>query len=83
MKEAPAVSILLSDEFIEAVAARIEARPAQRLLTVDDAAVYLGRTASAVREMLRSAKLPAVKIDGRVMFDRHDLDELIDRSKSG
>lgn len=80
---APTLSIAVSDEFIARVAACcIEARPAQRLLSVNDAATYLGRNPTAVREMERTGKLRAVRIDGRVMFDRNDLDDLIEASKS-
>lgn len=53
----------------------------KRLYSVEDAAVYLGRTAHAVRSLCYSGRLPAVKIDGRVFFDVYDMDALIERSK--
>ena len=52
-----------------------------RLFTVDDAALYLGRTKKAVQHMIASGKLPTVKADRRVFLDRNDLDEWIERSK--
>ncbi len=76
------LSLTLPDDFIAQVAACIEQRPAKRLFTVPETAVYLGRSSNSVRELERSAKLIAVRIDGRVMFDRSDLDDLIEASKA-
>lgn len=73
--------ILLPEDFIEQVADRVRTRPEKRILTVAEAAVYLGRSQHAVRQMVRSRKIPVVKIDQRVMFDVHDLDKLIESSK--
>ena len=56
-------------------------RTCQRLLTVEEAAEYLGRTVWGVREMIYSGKLPAVKIDRRVQLDVKDLERLIERNK--
>ncbi len=53
----------------------------QRLLTIEEAAEYLGRTVWGVREMIYSGKLPAVKIDRRVQLDIRDLERLIDQNK--
>lgn len=53
----------------------------RRLLTIDEAAGYLGRTSCAVREMIWAGKLPSVKIDRRVFLDLNDLDRLIERNK--
>ncbi len=53
----------------------------RRLLTVGEAAAYLGRTVGGVREMIYSGKLPAVKIDRRVQLDIRDLERLIDENK--
>jgi len=53
----------------------------KRLLSVDEVAVYIGRTSIAVREMIRHGKLRPVRNDGRVMLDRHDLDSWIEAGK--
>jgi excisionase family DNA binding protein len=53
-----------------------------RLFTVEDAAIYLGRTMKAVQHMIASGKLAKVKGDRRVFLDRKDLDEFIERGKS-
>jgi excisionase family DNA binding protein len=85
MTTAPALPLALSQEFfdavVDAVAARIEARPTKRLYTVEETAIYLGRTDTAIREMERSGKLKRASRDGRVMFDRYDLDAWIEASK--
>lgn len=78
-------------EFIGALAARIatdvcarltaaqSTRP--RLLTVEQAATYLGRTAKGVYVLKAHGMLPYVQIDGRVMFDIQDLDRVIEQNK--
>jgi len=50
----------------------------QRLMAVKQAAVYLGRTEIAVREMTWAGKLPYIRADRRIMFDIDDLDRWID-----
>lgn len=78
----------LIDAIAEATARRVlaelRAAPASerpRVLDTRSAAAYLGRTPQAVREMARTGKLVQVRIDGRVFFDREDLDRMIDASK--
>ncbi len=56
-------------------------RVKQRLFTVQQAALYLGRTVYALREIYYSGKLPVVKIDGRIFIDVQDLDRPIEQSK--
>lgn len=53
----------------------------QRLLTVEQAAVYLGRSPRAVRGLLTGRQFPAVRADGRVQIDIRDLDQWIEKSK--
>ena len=48
-----------------------------RLLTVADAARYLGRTEKSIRHLVQRRKLASIRGDGRVMFDRTDLDAWI------
>jgi excisionase family DNA binding protein len=57
-----------------------EVRP--RLLTVEQAAVYIGRTKDAIQHMLASAKLPTVRSDRRVFIDVRDLDTWIEENKT-
>ena len=53
-----------------------------RLLTVDQAAIYLGRTKEAVQHMVSVGKVPTVRTDRRVFLDRNDLDHWIETSKT-
>ena len=53
----------------------------KRLLTVKEGAEYLGRSESAIREMIWDGKLPAIRADRRVMLDIRDLDHWIDRNR--
>ncbi|MEO8595858.1 MAG: helix-turn-helix domain-containing protein [Candidatus Solibacter sp.] len=53
----------------------------KRLLTVEEAAHYLGRTKEALQHMIAAGKLPTVKADRRVFLDIKDLDLWIDGSK--
>ena len=52
-----------------------------RLLTVEQAATYLGRTKEAVQHMVASGKLPTVRSDRRVFVDVVDLDRWIENNK--
>ena len=53
-----------------------------RLLTVADAARYLGRTEKSIRHLVQRRKLASIRGDGRVMFDRTDLDAWIKRNRA-
>ena len=55
----------------------------RRLLTVREAAKYIGRTESAVRELVWNEKLPHIRSDRRVMLDIRDLDRWIDANRIG
>lgn len=86
--ERPTVDQFL-DELADRVATKLADRlaalasvPAQRLLTVEQAAGYLSRSPGAVEHMIASGKIPCVRIDRRVQIDIHDLDAWIDRSKT-
>ena len=54
-----------------------------RLLDVEAAAVYLGRTERSVRGLVTGGKLPVVHLDRCVQFDVKDLDRIIENSKEG
>ena len=73
---------LLADK----LAARLSKEPSNlypRLLTVEQTAAYLGRTNEAVQHMASSGKLPTVRADRRLFFDRQDLDQWIKDNKTG
>jgi excisionase family DNA binding protein len=54
-----------------------------RLLTVDQAATYMGRTVEAIQHMVASGKIPTVRLDRRVFIDVRDLERLIEDGKTG
>jgi excisionase family DNA binding protein len=54
-----------------------------RLLSLKDAAVYLGAHLWAVRQMVRGRELPYVQIGRKHLIDRLDLDRFVERNKIG
>jgi excisionase family DNA binding protein len=75
------------DSFVKAIAAgvREELRRedagtavAARLLTVDQAARYLGRTKASVQHLVAQRRLPVVREGGRVFLDVRELDRWIE-----
>lgn len=52
-----------------------------RLLTVEQAAVYIGRSKASVQHMVSSGQLPTVRPDRRVFIDIADLDRWIEENK--
>lgn len=54
----------------------------QRLLNVEEAAIYLGRSTGALRMLIHRGQVPVVRLgDRRVQLDREDLDRLIEGNK--
>jgi len=74
------------DAFADAVAARIAARlnagQQPRLLSVKDAAAYIGRTPKALRHMIADGAVPTVREGGRIHLDRTDLDRWIEMRRT-
>jgi excisionase family DNA binding protein len=70
----------------EKLATRLSQEPGRlypRLLTIDQAAIYVGRTREALQHLASSGKIPTVRADRRVFLDRLDLDKWIDENKTG
>jgi excisionase family DNA binding protein len=67
------------EDFAAAVAARIPqlAPGAKRLLTISQAAEYLGRSPKAIEHLIARGVLPVTKLDGKRQIDRIALDKLI------
>lgn len=53
-----------------------------RLLTVKQAAVYLGTCVYQVRQLGYSKQLPHIKLGKRFLIDRADLDALVAKLKA-
>jgi len=56
-------------------------RITKRLYTVEEAAMYLGRSVWSVRRLIWDGLLPEVRIDKRVQVDIRDLDAFIEHNK--
>src|SRR6476660_1452004 len=71
---------LLIEAIADAVACKLErmAGMQQRLMDVKDTAKYLGMTEDALRHKA-GVDIPCVRIDGKLRFDRRELDRYIDR----
>ncbi len=53
-----------------------------RLLTVKDAATYLGRSVPSIRELIWGGSLPIVRVGRRIHLDLFDLDKWIEQNKT-
>ncbi len=53
----------------------------KRLFTVEEAAVYLGRSPASIRYLVSCGYLEYVRMGKRIFFDREYLDSLIEESK--
>jgi excisionase family DNA binding protein len=51
------------------------------LLSVKDAAIYLGRSEQSIQHLIFQKELPVVRVGRRVHLDRHDLDLWIEKNK--
>ena len=52
-----------------------------RLLTLDQAAKYLGLTKEALKAKVHLGRIPTVDLDKKLRFDRLDLDRMIEQNK--
>jgi excisionase family DNA binding protein len=76
----------LLEMLAEKLACKLSHEPSRiypKLMTIDQAPVYLGRTREAVQHLANSGKVPTVRADRRVFLDRVDLDKWIDENKTG
>jgi len=73
---------ILADAIAERVVARIKGADGPRLLDVNKAAEYIGRTPKALRHMIASGALAAVREGSRIHLDRADLDRWIEMRKT-
>jgi excisionase family DNA binding protein len=56
-------------------------RPLKRLLSVSEAAVYLGMTQWGVRGLIYNGKIPSVRNGRRVFLDIEDMNRWIEENK--
>lgn len=83
---------MFDEQFVMALATQIAARinpqlqrrngqPTSRLLTVKDAAEYIGRTEQALQHLIHRREIVVVRKGRRVHLDRSDLDRWIEANK--
>jgi excisionase family DNA binding protein len=72
----------LADAIAERILARLHQTEQPRLLSVAEAATYLGRTQKALRLMVANGNVPAVREGSRVHLDRADLDRRLEMRKT-
>jgi excisionase family DNA binding protein len=73
-----------TDNIADAVADRLRDNGtiiAPRLLTLEQAAIYLGLTKDALKAKVHLGRIPTVDLDNKLRFDRHDLDRIIEQNK--
>jgi excisionase family DNA binding protein len=73
-----------TDNIADAVADRLRdigTIVAPRLLTLDQAATYLGLTKDALKAKVHMGRIPTVDLDKKLRFDRQDLDRIIEQNK--
>jgi len=76
---------MLAHQIAEAVAAKLRSTAplGPRLLTVEQASRYIGRSKHAVEHMVSAGRLPVVRDGRRVLLDVRDLDGWIEDRKEG
>ena len=72
-----------TDTIAEAIASRLMDSNVliPRLLSLDQAAKYLGLTKEALKAKVHLGRIPTVDLDKKLRFDRLDLDRMIEQNK--
>lgn len=63
------------------MASRIATVSTPRRLSVPEAAEYLGLSERHIRRLVQERRVSHYKVGGRLVFDPHDLDELLNKSR--
>lgn len=76
------------DRLLEMVADKISRRLSQepsrlypRLMTISQAAIYLGRSQRSMKQLTSAGGISPIHIKGRIFWDRFDLDRWIEQRK--
>jgi len=76
----------LVEVLAEKIADRVSVDPRQlypRLLTIAQAAAYLGLHRDDIEQLTARHKIPTVRMDRRILLDRDDIDQWIRDNKRG
>lgn len=63
------------------MASRIATVSTPRRLSVPEAAEYLGLSERHIRRLVQERRVSHYKVGARLVFDPHDLDELLNKSR--
>ena len=77
---------LLLETLAEKLAAKLTQEPSRlypRLMTIEQAAVYLGQARQTIQHLARTGNIPSVLVASRILIDRIDLDRWIEEHKRG
>jgi excisionase family DNA binding protein len=78
-----ALPFSVAEEFFDVLAARVADVVIERLegspewLRVEQAAEHLGTTPNGIRALVKRGKVPVYRRDGRLFFDRRELDDYV------
>jgi len=53
----------------------------KRIYNIEEAAEYMGRSVSAIREMIYAGKIPVIKDGRRTQLDIRDIDKWIEQHR--
>lgn len=80
---------MFTDQFVDSLASAVASRVIaqlsangglqKRLMTVEEAAEYIGRSKQATYHLISAAKIPIKRQGSRVFIDRKELDLWIDQ----
>jgi excisionase family DNA binding protein len=68
---------LIVQDVVELLDQRREATANRKMITIKEAAQYLGRTVPALRAMIHRREIPCKRIGRRIFFDLKELDRWI------
>ena len=60
---------------------REQTKPTREIMSVPQAAEYLGQTEGTLRQWVRKRKVPFYKVNGSIKFRKSKLDRWIDRGE--
>lgn len=74
------ISTFQSQIAIEQAEAKLRSLIVKRWLRTDEVALYLGTTRASIKKLVMRQRLQPKKLYGRLYFDRHEIDGLIENS---
>lgn len=79
-EQAAMLSEVQAEIQLESAEAKIRSLTVKRWLRTDEVALYLGTTRASIKKLVLRRRLEPKKLYGRLYFDRHEIDGLIENS---